>query len=63
MKKSLPLFSAHMGVGIAKDKADSGEEVAFPGSIATDDDIVLGREGLDNRLILIAAPKQSINIR
>lgn len=57
MKESLSLFSAHMGVGIAKDKTDSSEEVAFPGSIATDDDIVLGREGLDNCLILIAISK------
>lgn len=57
MKESLSLFSAHMSVGIAKDETDSSEEVAFPGSIATNNDIVLGREGLDNRLILIAVSR------
>lgn len=54
MKESLSLFSTHMSVGITENKTDGGEEVAFPGSIAADDDIVLGREWLDDRLILIA---------
>ena len=43
-----------MSIGITKDKTDGSEEVAFPGSIATDDDIVLGRERFDHGLIFVA---------
>ena len=37
MEKSLPLFATHLGVGIAKNKANSCEEVTFSRTIATDD--------------------------
>lgn len=54
MKQSLSLFSTHVSVSITKDETNGSEEVAFPGSIATDNDIVLGREWLDYRLIFVA---------
>ena len=53
MKQSLSLFSTHVSVSITEDETNGSEEVAFPGSIATDNDIVLGREWLDYRLIFV----------
>ena len=55
MQESLSLLSTHMSVGIAEDKANSSKEVTLPGPIAADDDIMLGREWLDDRLIFITA--------
>lgn len=43
-----------MSVGIAEDKANSREEVTLPGTIAADNDVVLGGEWLNNRLIFVA---------
>lgn len=54
MQQGLSLFATHLGVGIAEDESDGGEEVALAGTIAADDDIVLGREGLDDGLVLVA---------
>ena len=54
MKQGLSLFATHLSVGIAQDEADGGEEVALARAIATDDDIAVGREGLDLHLILVA---------
>lgn len=55
MKKSLTLLSAQVCVRIAENEANCGEEVTFAGTIAADNDIVLGRKGLDDGLILVAA--------
>jgi hypothetical protein len=54
MKERLPLLSSHLSVGIAEDKLDSLEEVTFPRAVASDNDIVFGRERLSNSLILVA---------
>lgn len=54
MQQSLTLLSAEMGVGIAEDEANGRKEVTLSRTIATDDDIVLGRKGLDDRLVLVA---------
>lgn len=43
-----------MSVGIAEDKSNRREEVAFAGAVSTDNDIVLGRERFDDRLVLVA---------
>lgn len=42
MKQSLSFFSSQMGIGITEDKTNSCKEITFTGTIATDDDIVLG---------------------
>lgn len=54
MKESLSLFPAKMGVGIAEDETNRREEITLARTIAADDDIVFWREGLDDRLILVA---------
>ena len=54
MKKSLSLFATHVSVGIAEDESNGREEVAFARTIAADNDIVLGGERFDDRLILVA---------
>jgi hypothetical protein len=54
MKKRLPLFSSHLGVGIAEDELYSLEEVTLSRAIAADNDIVLRRERFGNSLILVA---------
>lgn len=41
MKKSLSLFPAKVGVGIAEDETDRREEITLARTIAADDDIVL----------------------
>lgn len=43
-----------MRVSVAEDESDSGEEVALPRAIASNDHIVLWREGLNNGLLFIA---------
>ena len=53
MKQRLALFPAHLSICIAEDETNSGEEVGLSGTIATDDDIALGREGLDDCLLLV----------
>jgi hypothetical protein len=54
VKKGLTLLSAHMSVGIAEDEANGREEITLPRPIAADDDIMLGREWLDDRLVFVA---------
>jgi hypothetical protein len=55
VEKGLPLLAAHVCVGIAEDESNGGEEVTLARTIAPDDDIGPGREGLDDGLILVAA--------
>lgn len=55
VKKSLALLSAQVCVRIAENETNGGEEVTFAGTIAADNDIVFGRKGLDDGLILVAA--------
>lgn len=43
-----------MCIGITENEPNGREEVALPGTIATNDDIVLGREGFNDGLILVA---------
>ena len=54
MKKGASLFPAHLGIGIAEDKSDGGEEITLSRTIASYDYIVFWREGFDDSLILIA---------
>ena len=54
MKQRLSLLLAHLRVCIAEDKTDGSEEVALARSISADNNVVFGREGLDDRLVLIA---------
>jgi len=49
-------------IGIAEDKTDGREEITFAGTIATNDHIVFGREGLDDRLVLVAKGR-SISVK
>lgn len=53
----MALFSTEMGVGIAQDETNGGKEITLAGPIATDDDIVLGRKRLNDRLVLVASQK------
>lgn len=55
MEEGLPLFAAHLGIGIAEDEADRGEEVALARAISADNDIGARREGFENGLVLVAA--------
>lgn len=59
VEESLALFAPHLGVGIAEDEANRGEEVTLARTVATDDDVVLGREGLNDRLVLVAAEQSA----
>lgn len=54
MQESLTLLSPKVSVGIAKDKANGSEEVTLARTIAADDNIMLGGEWLDQRLVLVA---------
>lgn len=54
MKKSLSFLTAKMGVSIAENESNGGEEVTLARTIAADDDIVFRGEGLDNGLVLVA---------
>lgn len=62
MQQSLALFSTEVGVGIAQDESNRGEEVTLAGTIATDDNIVLWRKGLNDRLVLVAVIMQRLVI-
>ena len=53
MEERLPVFAAELLVCIAQHETDSGEEIGFAGAIATDDDVVFGAEGLDDRLVFV----------
>ena len=54
MQQSLALLAAHVLVVVAEHEAHGGEEVALAGTIAADDNVALGREGLDLGLVLVA---------
>lgn len=54
MKKRLPLFPSHLGVGITEDELYCFEEIALSRAIAPDNDIMLRREGFGDGLILVA---------
>lgn len=57
MKKSLSLLPTEVGVGITKDEANGCKEITFAGTVAANDDIMLGRKRLDDSLILVAEIK------
>lgn len=63
MEEALPLLATHLGIGIAEDEADGGEEVALSGAIAADDDVGLGGEGLNDDLFFVAARGVSDGMR
>ena len=54
MQEGLSFFATHLGIGIAEDKSNCGEEVTLARAVATDDDIVFWRKGLDDGLVLVA---------
>jgi hypothetical protein len=54
VEKRLALFATHLRVGIAEDETDGGEEIALSRTIATNDDVRTGGEGLDDGLVLVA---------
>lgn len=54
VQKSLALLPAKVSVGVAENETNGREEVTLARAIAADDDIVFGREGLDDRLVLVA---------
>lgn len=60
MEEALALFSTHLGVGIAENEADGREEIGLARAIATDDDVCLGREWLNDSLLLVAAAGWSV---
>ena len=59
MKQGLSFLLSHLCVCITEDEPYGGKEVALPRSIVTNNDIVLWREGLHDRLVFVAR----INIR
>jgi hypothetical protein len=59
VQQRLPLLLAHLRVGIAENEPDRGEEVALSGPIAPNDHVVLRREGLNDRLVLVAGTKSA----
>ena len=50
----MPVLASELALVITQGKTHGGEEVAFARAIATDDDIALGREGLNESLVLVA---------
>lgn len=53
MKKSLSLLATHLCVCIAQNETNSGEKVTLARTVTADDDIVFGREGFNDCLILV----------
>lgn len=43
-----------MSVGIAENEANGRKEIALAGTIASDDDIMFRRKGLNDCLVLVA---------
>ncbi len=41
------------GISVIEDKSNSSKEIAFTGTVPTDDDIVAGTEGLNYHLVLV----------
>lgn len=54
MKKSLSLLATHLCVCITQNETNGGEKVTLARTVTADDDIVLGREGFNDRLVLVA---------
>lgn len=54
MKQSLSFLLAHLSVGIAKHEPNCRKKVTLARAIAPNDDIMLGRERLDDSLFTIA---------
>ena len=54
MQKSLSLFTTHLVICIAENETDGSKKIAFACPIATDDNIVMGRERFNDRLIFVA---------
>lgn len=54
VKKGASLFPSHLCVGIAEDESNGSEEITLPRTIAPYDDIMPGREGFDDGLVLVA---------
>lgn len=54
MEEGLPFFPPHLGIRVGEDETDGGKEVGLAGAIAADDDIVFGREGLDDGLFFVS---------
>ena len=53
MEQSRPLLTSELCVGVAEDESNCCEEVTLARSIAADNDIMFGREGLDDGLVLV----------
>lgn len=53
MKKSLSLLATHLRVCIAQNEPNSGEKVTLARTVTANDDIVFGREGFNDRLVLV----------
>jgi hypothetical protein len=54
MQQSLTLLSPEVSVRIAQDEPNRSKEITLARTIATNDNIVLGRKGLNDRLVLVA---------
>jgi hypothetical protein len=55
VQERLTLLAAHLGIGIAKNESNSGEEVALARAIASNNNVSARRKGLNNGLVLVAA--------
>lgn len=53
MEKSLTLLAAHLCVCIAQHETNGGKKVALARTVTADDDIVFGREGFNDSLVLV----------
>lgn len=51
-----------MSIGIAEHKPNGRKEVTLPGSIATNNHIMLGRKRLDHRLVLVAIQPPCLSV-
>ena len=54
VKKGLALFAPHLRIGIAQDESNGRKEIRLPRTIPTYNHIVLGREGFNDSLLLVA---------
>ena len=57
VKQCISLFTTHLCICVTKYESNRSEEVAFAGPIAPYNNIMLGREGLNDRLLLVAVGK------
>jgi hypothetical protein len=58
MEKSLPLFAAHVGVGIAEHESDCSEKVTLSRPVTPDDDIGPRGERLYNCLVFVTMARK-----